>query len=84
MAQQKRKDDTRRKIIAGALILEHAEKNKTSDIAKKLNALIEEYVVKPNERSLFGLAPLPGSEVQQRATKRQLAEEFSASEKAVK
>jgi hypothetical protein len=51
-AQQSRKDDTRRKVIAGALALEHAEKNKTSEFAKKLMALLEEYV-RPNERRLF-------------------------------
>lgn len=58
-AQQSRKDDTRRKVIAGALALEHAEKNKTSEFAKKLNSLLEEYV-RPHERRLFthlGVAP---------------------------
>lgn len=56
---QHRRDDTRRKIIAGALALEHAGANKDSAFAKKLWALLDEYVVKPNERALFGLAPLP-------------------------
>jgi len=55
--EQQRKDDTRRKIIAGALALEHMENNKTSDFAKKLGALLDEYVVKANERELFGLNP---------------------------
>ena len=51
-AAQTRKDDTRRKIIAGALALEHMEKNPKSEFGKKLHALIDEYV-RPNERRLF-------------------------------
>jgi hypothetical protein len=57
--QQARRDDTRRKIIAGALALEHTEKNPDSAFAKKLLGLIDEYVTRPNERKLFGLEPLP-------------------------
>lgn len=62
-SQQARKDDTRRKVIAGALALEHAEKNITSDFAKKLIALLEEYA-RPNERRLFahlGLKSAPSA-----------------------
>ena len=57
--QKERKEDTRRKIIVGALVLTHMEKNKRSEFAKKVNALINEYVVKDKERALFSLAPLP-------------------------
>ncbi len=56
---QQRKDDTRRKIIAGALALEHTEKNPDGTFAKKMLALLDEYVLKAYERSLFGMAPLP-------------------------
>ena len=55
LATRDRKDDTRRKIIAGALALNHREKNPDSDFARKLNALLDEYVTKPHERALFGL-----------------------------
>ena len=57
--KKERKEDTRRKIIVGALVLTHMEKNKRSELAKKVKALINEYVVKDKERALFGLAPLP-------------------------
>lgn len=53
-----RKEETRKKIIVGALALNHMEKNKTSDFAKKINALINEYVVKDKEREIFNLEPL--------------------------
>lgn len=55
IAQQKRKDDTRRKIIAGALALEHQE----PAFQKTLERLIEQHVQKPQERALFDLPPLP-------------------------
>ena len=54
-----RKDDTRRKIIAGALALHHLEKNPHSPFAQTLTRLLDEYVTKPHERALFDLPPLP-------------------------
>jgi hypothetical protein len=42
--------------FAGALALEHAEKNPTSDFAKRLNALLDEYT-RPTERHLFPFLP---------------------------
>jgi hypothetical protein len=57
--QQARKNDTRRKIIAGALALHHMEKNKDDPFSKKLFRLLNEYVTKPYERNLFGLPALP-------------------------
>ena len=57
--QQWRKDDTRRKIIAGALALEHAEID--AEFGAKMRDLIARYVTKPNERQLFGLDPLADS-----------------------
>lgn len=48
-----RKADTRRKILAGALALEHAEKNPDSEFARKLFRLLDEYVTRPHERALF-------------------------------
>lgn len=59
--QQARKDDTRRKIIAGALALEHTEKNPDGTFAKKMLALLDEYVISDRERKLFGMNPLPAT-----------------------
>ncbi len=51
-AVQDRKDDTRRKVIAGALALEHMEKNPDDAFSKQLFRLLEEYA-RPGERRLF-------------------------------
>ena len=52
-----RKLDTRRKIIAGALALEHCRHD--SAWASMFRGLLDEYVIKDAERLLFGLPPLP-------------------------
>ena len=52
---EERKKDTRRKIIAGALALEH----KDEGFQAQLRKLIDEYVLRPEERALFDLEPLP-------------------------
>lgn len=57
--QQSRKKETRRKIIAGALALHHLEKNPDDPFSQKLKRLLDEYVLKPYERELFGLPALP-------------------------
>lgn len=54
--QRKRKDDTRRKIIAGSLALSHAEKDE--EFRRVLYGLIIRYAQKPQDRALFGLEPL--------------------------
>jgi len=51
--QQKRRDDTRRKIIAGALALEHAEIDPAFGAA--LAKLLNRYVKRPQDRALFEL-----------------------------
>lgn len=51
--QQQRKNDTRRKVIIGALALEHMEKNSTSPFAKTLWPLLDEYVTRPQDRELL-------------------------------
>ena len=55
LSAEKRKRETRRKIIAGALALEH----KDQAFQATLQHLIAQYVTKPDERALFGLDPLP-------------------------
>jgi len=54
--KQARATDARRKIIAGALALEHFEKNSDSDFGRTLFRLLDEYV-RPNERHLFDFLP---------------------------
>ena len=64
-----RKRDTRRKIIMGGLAGFHMEKNPRSSFAKKLAALIDEYVIGDKERALFDLEPLPKTEAETRRIK---------------
>ena len=52
-----RKADTRRKVIAGALALEHFETNRDSEFARTLYRLLEECVVRPYDRILFPFLP---------------------------
>jgi hypothetical protein len=54
---QARADDARRKIIAGALALEHMDKNPGSDFGKTLFRLLDEYA-RPHERHLFAFLPV--------------------------
>jgi hypothetical protein len=51
--QAERKADTRRKVIAGALALEHYEKNPDSEFHRVLFRLLDEYVLRPHDRALF-------------------------------
>jgi hypothetical protein len=57
--QAERKADTRRKVIAGALALEHYEKNRDSEFGRILFRLLDEYVVRPHDRMLFPELPEP-------------------------
>lgn len=54
-----RKADTRRKVIAGALAIEHFTKNRDSDFARVLFRLLDEYVTRPHDRALFPFLPEP-------------------------
>lgn len=56
-----RKEDTRRKVIAGALALEHYEKNANSEFAKVMARLLDEYVTRPADRRLFPRLPETGT-----------------------
>jgi hypothetical protein len=51
--QAEPKADTRRKVIAGALALEHYEKNPDSEFHRIIFRLLNEYVVRPHDRALF-------------------------------
>lgn len=50
---KQRKQDTRRKIIAGALALEHAEQDQ--QFGKVLKKLLREHVTRAEDRKLFDL-----------------------------
>ena len=54
---EERRLDTRRKIIAGALALEHFEKNAGSEFGKVMLRLLDEYVL-PKDRHLFEFLPV--------------------------
>lgn len=60
--EQARKADTRRKVIAGALAVEHMEKNKDSEFARTMRRLLDEYVTRPADRRLFPDLPLLGDQ----------------------
>jgi hypothetical protein len=59
-----RKADTRRKVIAGALALEHFEKNRDSEFGRIMFRLLDEYVVRPHDRALFPDLPNPEIDAQ--------------------
>ncbi len=60
--ERKRKDDTRRKILAGAVVLDEAEHNAAYKTA--LYSLLERFLTREQDRALFGFKPLPESSVQ--------------------
>ena len=64
-----RKRDTRRKIIIGGLARVHMQRNPNSAFARKIAALIDEYVIGDTERALFDLDPLPKPEQDTRRTR---------------
>lgn len=58
IASQKRKEDTRRKILAGSVALNHADHD--PKFGADLKAQIDKNVTRDDDRALFGLAPLKG------------------------
>ena len=50
-----RKIDTRRKILAGACVLDRADKDQAS--ARHLREILDDFLTKPQDRALFDLAP---------------------------
>ena len=59
-SKQERAVDTRKKILIGAMMLEHMGKNEATqaNIIGKLTA----YLTRKDDRELFGLEPLPKQE----------------------
>lgn len=60
ISKQTRADDTRRKILDGALIRNEAAHNPA--VQTLLDSLRAKYLTKPQDRALFGLPPLPENE----------------------
>jgi hypothetical protein len=56
----KRRADTRRKVLAGAAVLEWAKKD--NEFSSRLTAELKRFLVRDAERELFGLPPLPKQE----------------------
>jgi hypothetical protein len=52
----KRRADTRRKVLAGAAVLEWAKRD--NDFAAKLDTELKAFLVRDADRELFGLPPL--------------------------
>ncbi len=63
VTQHVRKEETRTKIIIGALAQTHMEANPDSDFSKTLLRLMDEYVTKPKERALLGLSNQPANDL---------------------
>jgi hypothetical protein len=55
-----RKNDTRRKILAGAAVLQWAAKD--NEFSAKLIAELKRFLVRDDDRALFGLPPVPKKE----------------------
>ena len=52
-----RKSDTRRKVLAGATVLEWAKKD--NEFSSRLMAELKNFLVRDDDRALFNLPPLP-------------------------
>ena len=56
LAQKKRKDDTRRKILIGALMMDKIEKGKYTQ--ERLNSAMNTFLSRKSDRELFSLDAL--------------------------
>ena len=56
---RERKLETRRKIITGAVVREHAAKFPDSEFAGDIAKLLDEHVTRDVDRKALGLPPLP-------------------------
>ena len=55
-----RKSDTRRKVLAGATVLEWAKRD--SEFSSRMMAELKRFLVRDDDRALFGLPPVPKRE----------------------
>lgn len=58
LREQKRKDDTRRKIIYGGVMIAVMRDNPDTELARRLEGLIESYVRNATDREFLDLNPL--------------------------
>ena len=56
-SKAQRATNTRKKILAGAYMLDLMEKNEAAKI--KALSQLDQYLTRPDDRALFGLSPLP-------------------------
>ena len=59
LSDQARKEDTRRKILAGAVLLEAAKTD--AQLQGTIETLLKAKLTRDDDRALFGLPPLAGS-----------------------
>lgn len=62
-AKRTRQQDTRRKVLVGALILSKVERGEWP--REKLLAMLDTALTRADDRALFELQPLPASEAKQ-------------------
>lgn len=55
--ERARKEETRRKVLVGAVILAEAERSEAAK--QRLQALLDKHLVRPVDREVFGLPPRP-------------------------
>jgi large subunit ribosomal protein L7/L12 len=60
LKKQERSRDTRRKIVAGAILLEHGELNPA--FGAEIDKILRTHVSRPQDRELFDFPPLPDQE----------------------
>lgn len=58
-AKKARKDDTRRKVLVGSIVLEAVKKN--AEVRSWLDALLAKKLTRDDDRALFGLVALNGN-----------------------
>ena len=54
VAEQQRKEDTRKKILLGAYLLKKMEESEAN--RQRILADLDEYLIEPRDRALFGLS----------------------------
>lgn len=54
-AKRNRTEDTRRKVLVGAMMLEHMEKNEATKASAM--AKLDAFLTRDDDRALFGLSP---------------------------
>jgi large subunit ribosomal protein L7/L12 len=62
LAADKRKSDTRRKVLAGAAVLEWATRD--NDFSARLMAELKAFLVRDADRELFGFPPVETKNVE--------------------